>query len=174
MLSLQSLKESSTAFPPLQSVLGGLLQLLNTYDTMMQNAGDRQRLYDRIDAIQDSLIIAWGNDDSRLRPFTNTQLRALEAFGMSIQRILHEANSLSASGSSPLRQFVLARRHKGQISGLLSSLTQADDDFRRCIQLDNSHRIVDVQLTAYEHHAATQTGLRTLQIMMALSTILFA
>lgn len=32
VLSLQSLKESSPALPPLESVLGGLLQLVNTYE----------------------------------------------------------------------------------------------------------------------------------------------
>lgn len=47
---------------------------------MTQNEVDRRKLYERIDAIQDSLITAWGGIDSVSCPLSGTQLKALMLF----------------------------------------------------------------------------------------------
>ncbi|VDC03878.1 unnamed protein product [Peniophora sp. CBMAI 1063] len=167
ILSLESLKETSPAFPPLQGAIGGLLKLVNTYEMMTQNVPYRQRLYERIDKIQDDLIFAWKDFDIRTCSLSDLQVRALESFEISIQHILDDANAILNSGMNPLRRFILAREHRSQLSDLVLRLANADDDFRRLIELDTNARITKMQLTSSEESAIIHRKLHDIQTLHA-------
>ncbi|KZV70779.1 hypothetical protein PENSPDRAFT_685210 [Peniophora sp. CONT] len=174
MLSLESLEASSPAFPPLEAVVGGLMKLINTYETMVQNEVDRGRLYERIDAIQESLVIAWGDRDFSTCRISEAQVRALERLNVSVQHILREASVVAAGRNGKLRRFILAGKHKTDISDLVRSLSDADDDFRRSIELDTSRRITDVQSSitlssesSSQQHAVIRKELRNLHILIS-------
>ncbi|KZV68061.1 hypothetical protein PENSPDRAFT_687535 [Peniophora sp. CONT] len=163
ILSLESLKESSAAFPPLESTVGGILKLVKTYETMSRNKADLQKLYDRIDGIQDSLVDAYGSDVMHTYPLSATQLKALEAFDESIQSIVRDLDALAKRGKSSWRRFVLARSQSSQISELLSSLSEADGDFRRSLELDTNRHVYKIQSEAVTHHSVVQDDLRVLK-----------
>ncbi|VDC03879.1 unnamed protein product [Peniophora sp. CBMAI 1063] len=174
ILGLESLEATSPAFPPLEAVVGGLMKLLNTYETMVQNEDDRRRLYERIDAMQENLVIAWGDRDFSTCPISDAQVRALERLDISIQDILREASATTGVGRrDAVKRFILARKHKADISDLLRSLSDADDDFRRSVELDTSRRLTDVQSSitlssesSSQQHAVLRTEIRNLHILL--------
>ncbi|KZV70781.1 hypothetical protein PENSPDRAFT_685212 [Peniophora sp. CONT] len=182
MLGLQSLKESSPVCPPLQSVVGGLLKLVETYEIMTQNKLDCQKLYERIDAIQDSLVVAWGDADPSFCRLSEAQLTAMMSFDKSIQCIISDVDSLVARFKHPLRRFILASQNKAYVSDCLAKLSQAEDDFRRTIELDMSrlvtcmHKsIVTVSEQSFERHLVLCSELHTQRILLSTSLVgLFA
>ncbi|VDB83259.1 unnamed protein product [Peniophora sp. CBMAI 1063] len=156
LLSLESLKESSSAFPPLESAVGGVLKLVNTYETMTQNQDDIRNFRVRVDTIQDSLVKVFGSDESYVRHLTTTQHQALEAFDRSIQRIVQDLDDLASTGEGRFRRFVLARRHRSQFLELLARLSDADNDFRRSLELDIHHGVHKIGLMAAAHHSLVE------------------
>ncbi|KZV59583.1 hypothetical protein PENSPDRAFT_406302 [Peniophora sp. CONT] len=179
ILSLQSLKESSPIFPPLQSVVGGLLKLIDTYETMTQNEIDRQRLYGRVDTIQESLVVAWGDTtNSAVCPLSEVQVKALVAFDFSLQCLLNDAIVLAAQRQGWLSRLVLARTHKTQIADFHAKLAQADDDFRRTLELDTNLQVTCVRESIssasklyFEQNAFTHSELHSLRIMLSTGLI---
>ncbi|VDB84569.1 unnamed protein product [Peniophora sp. CBMAI 1063] len=180
MLSLQSLKESSPICPPVQSVVGGLLKLVDTYEIAVQNETDRRRLYERVDAIQGSLEAAWGDTDIREFCLSEVQLAALETLNVNMQSLLGVASQLSLTrirhwAHRLALRFILARAHKDQITVLHTALAHMDDDFRRTLELDTNRRMNLVQKninsvlsTSSTNHLALLSEFHRLQTIISI------
>ncbi|VDB83248.1 unnamed protein product [Peniophora sp. CBMAI 1063] len=152
-ISLETLKEASPAFPPLQGAVGGLLKLMSHYETMAQNTLDRQKLYDRIGVVKGSLEAACNilqncaedADERRQVPLT----ASLKALAESIQAIIDVLPPAHRQGR--LKRFLLARDHRSQIMDLLARLSEVDDDFRRSLEIDTNGHVQSVTLRTDSH-----------------------
>ncbi|VDB83258.1 unnamed protein product [Peniophora sp. CBMAI 1063] len=167
ILSLESLKESSAVFPPLESTLGGVLKLMYTFETMLQNKSDRQTLYHRIDVIQDSLVDAWESRDAHSHGHSEVFLKALARLNRAVQCILQDLETLAMEGDSRWRRFILARKQKSQIAELLMRLSDADNNFRRSLELDTHRAVSIIRASNAAHHVVVEESLHDLKKVVA-------
>ncbi|KZV68060.1 hypothetical protein PENSPDRAFT_754382 [Peniophora sp. CONT] len=146
MLGLETLRDSAPALPPLQGAAGGILKLISCYESMTRNKVDRQGLYDRVDAIRGNLESARRRVSSHTEPPSEKYRAAvliLEKFETCIQNILRDTDALVTSSRGRVRRFVMARDHKSQISDLLSRLSEADDHFRRSLEVETNLQVTE-------------------------------
>ncbi|VDC03706.1 unnamed protein product [Peniophora sp. CBMAI 1063] len=146
ILGLETLKESASVFPPLESALGGLLKLVHT----CENANDCQELHERIRKIEQDLH-SWAARAQDAPAHSGELATALQTFHTSLEYIMRDVETLLIQQSKrKWWRFLLARKHKLRIDNLLSRLSIADEDFQRCLGVQSSRQIAVILDTVIE------------------------
>ncbi|KZV70802.1 hypothetical protein PENSPDRAFT_434569 [Peniophora sp. CONT] len=135
---LEVLKDATPFCPPVQSVAGGLLQLIYQCDAIAHNPAERRKLYACVNTIKDHLDVARRSLDRHPITESGQAVKAsVEAFDSVLQDVLRDAKAQALGSQGRFKRFkrhaqvfILARFHKAQISDLLSRLFEADAHLR--------------------------------------------
>jgi len=149
-ITLKLVKESSAAFPPLQSVAGGLVSFLELCRTMADNEDLRSRVLDRVESIEQSLIAALPEADAhqlRQEDLTPVQLAALIKFALDIDKIINDLleEDTKRKWRTLLPRLVTANKRKSKLESSLIRLEDAAKDFRFTISFHTDQIVVRTQ-----------------------------
>ncbi|VDC06690.1 unnamed protein product [Peniophora sp. CBMAI 1063] len=127
LLSLEGLAQSADAFPPLKSVVGGLLFIMTQVDAVSSNKEQVREIYTQIDVFAASLVRAVP-DVTMLSPITQDAIRVLAE---DMQAVHQDMEGLARQ--RVLVRFIRAKRHSSELQNLLKRLDQADASFTRAM-----------------------------------------
>ncbi|KZV62028.1 hypothetical protein PENSPDRAFT_758998 [Peniophora sp. CONT] len=127
LLVLEALVQSADAFPPLKSVVGGLLFFVTQVEMVSSNKEDVQRIYAQIDAMAASLVAAIP-DATELSPAAKHAIRALAD---DVQAVCVDMRTIARQRR--LVRFLRAKRNRAQLQGLLKQLEDSNVFFTRTV-----------------------------------------
>ncbi|VDB96264.1 unnamed protein product [Peniophora sp. CBMAI 1063] len=124
LFGLQVLAESADAFPPLKSLVGGLLSIAGQVELLGSNKSQINEIYAELDAFTTTL--------ARGIPDTNTPSAALKS---ACQSLAQEVEAICTSMNSIARQrlyrsFLRAKGHSRELQSLARRLNLAHNAFR--------------------------------------------
>ncbi|KAI0045592.1 hypothetical protein FA95DRAFT_1680376 [Auriscalpium vulgare] len=177
MVSLEALRESAEAFPPLRSAVGCLILLLQLFQGMTSNRDEIVRIAARIDEIS-ALLARAVPDVTRIPPILR---HAIETLDRDLNNI-YEASSEIARQPKGWR-FLKAARHADSLLSFNHRIDEALLGFSVAVELNNAQAIslMDTKVNSVDKSICVlrRLSLSTLRIIIvthstALVAIIFA
>ncbi|VDB96266.1 unnamed protein product [Peniophora sp. CBMAI 1063] len=125
ILGLEALAQSADVFPPLKSVVGGLLFFATQVERVSGNEAQIGETYAEIDAIAASLVRAIP-DATVLSPALEAAIRA---FAQDVKAVCTEMDAIARQRL--VKRFLCAKRHSAQLQILMQRLNHANESFSR-------------------------------------------
>ncbi|KAI0043442.1 hypothetical protein FA95DRAFT_402841 [Auriscalpium vulgare] len=155
IFALEALSESADGFPPLKSVVGGLIFILKHSETMNSNKGEARRIEERIDHI--SALLEYAVPDAT--DVSPPVVLAIQALDRSLQHINEQLSGIRTTGR--VLRFLRARMNEEHLREFHRQLDEAIADLHTAVSISLEKRSIQTNIKLDAVHGEIQAQFST-------------